>query len=246
MGSFIPSTSDLEICDNLTKRFSNQTIPGKNLTWLQQLQNHSKKEKLFDTKHTLVRVAYRLAVSVAGAEVPAVPKHRQRWFHLLRKLLPPATDAAIRTVLAAVLDPANNIAYATFSTRPAPIGLDFELYPQSTGAPYLQFDGNGNQYCMLILECKTDTQLPDPTAPENDPPDANSNEQPISVQLGQKMSKKPVSKKSAAKKSKAKKSSVKKSSAKKSSPKKKKSSAKKKKAAGKKKKKAAKKAKSRR
>jgi outer membrane biosynthesis protein TonB len=245
MGSFIPSTSDLEICDNLNKRFSNQSIPGKSLTWLQQLQNHNKNEKLFDGKHTLVRVAYRLAFSVAGAEVPAVRKHRQRWFYLLHKLLPPATDAAIRQVLAAVLDPANNIAYAKFSTRPAPIGLDFELYPQSTGAPYLQFDANGIQYCMLILECKTDTQLPDPTVPENDPPDPNLNvEQPISVQIKHKKRKKKAPKKSAAKKSK--KSSAKKSSPKKkkSSPKKKKSSAKKKKAAGKKT--AARKARSRR
>ncbi len=45
MGSLIPTTSDLEICDNLTKRFSNQKKPNTNKTWLQHLQDHNSKNR---------------------------------------------------------------------------------------------------------------------------------------------------------------------------------------------------------
>jgi hypothetical protein len=213
MGSLIPTTSDSEICDNLTKRFSNQKKPNTNKTWLQHLQDHNSREPLFAPNRKLARVAYRLAVSVAGAEVPSIKKHRQRWFHLLHKLLPPETDAAIRSVLSAVLDPANNIPYAIFTTEPAPIGLDFELYPQNSGIPYLQLDGS----CLVNLQCKTDTELPDPTTPESDPPPSDPNEQTIATtgKRGTKRGKKKGPKKSVAKKSLAKKSSVKRPSKKK-------------------------------
>lgn len=227
MGSLIPTKSDLEICDTLTKRFSIDQVPGENLTWLKQLQNHHKKEKLFGNGRTLVRVAYRLAISVTGGpEVPSIARHRQRWFHLLRALLPPETDAAIRKVLTAILDPTNNIP-AKFSTQPAPIGLDFELNPQNSGVPLLQYDDNFNPYYLVMLDCKTDTELKDPTRPEHDPPDPDQNEQPIAGALVKRRRKRDTKKPT-------KKSSAKKSSSKKSLPKKKKSSAKKKKAVGKK------------
>jgi hypothetical protein len=222
LGSIIPTQSDLEICDNLNTRFSNQIKPNTKKTWLAHLQDHNKREPLFAANRSLVRVAYRLAVSVAGAEVPTIKKHRQRWLHLLRELLPPETDAAIRSVLSAVLDPANNIAYAKFFTQPAPIGLDFELDPENSGAPDLQLDDNGVQYCRVMLNCKTDTELPDPTTSEKDPPKADTNEQPItdSKKPRNKKVKKIVPKKSAAKKPSSKKPSSKKSSAKRSSKKK--------------------------
>jgi hypothetical protein len=217
MGAFIPSVSDNEICDALNKRFSADRIPNRPITYIQQLKNHA--EKLFDSNHHLHRVAHRLSVSVTGgASVPAVKKHRLRWFHLLHRLLPPETDAAIRQVLIAVLDPANNIDKAVFSTRPAPIGLAFELYPQNSGQPYVQTLG-GQNVCLLILECKVDQPLPDPQpGTENDPPDRDNGENPISARKGgkTKYAKKPPAKKSTAKKSPAKKSKAKKSKAKKS------------------------------
>jgi hypothetical protein len=220
MGAFIPSVSDNEICDALTKRFSDDRIASTQpLTYIQQLKNHA--ENLFDNNHHLHRVAHRLSVSVSGgSSVPAVKKHRLRWFHLLHKLLPPETDAAIRKVLMAVLDPANNIDKAIFSTRPAPIGLAFELYPQNSGQPYIPA---GTNDCLLILECKVDQPLPDPQpGTENDPPDPDHGEHRIAApgKRKAKSAKKPPAKKSSAKKSAAKKSKAKKSKAKKSSAKK--------------------------
>lgn len=248
MGAFIPSVPDNEICDALTKRFSADRIrPSQPLTYIQQLKNHT--ENLFDGHHHLHRVAHRLTVSVAGgASVPAVKKHRLRWFHLLHKLLPPETEAAIRKVLMAVLDPANNIDRAIFSTRPAPIGLAFELYPQNSGQPYIPA---GTNDCLLILECKVDQPLPDPQpGTENDPPDPDNGERrlPVHGKGKAKSSKKPPAKKSSAKKPAAKKSKAKKPKAKKSSAKKAKKSYGKKSAAKKAKKsvKKAKKGKSRR
>lgn len=183
MGSFIPSTSDNEICDNLTLRFSNQRKPNTNKTWLQHLQAHNAREPLFAPNRSLVRVAYRLAVSVAAAEVPAAKRNRHRWFHMLRKMLPPETDVAIRRVLSAVLDPANNIPFATFTTKPdSTINLAFELFPHNSGAPALQPDGS----CLVKLLCKTDAVLPDPTTPENDPPTPDPNEQGLGVGIAKK------------------------------------------------------------
>jgi hypothetical protein len=217
MGSLIPTQADLEICDNLTTRFSIDQVPGRTLTWLKQIQDHhNKKEKLFGKGRKLVRVAYRLAISVTGGpEVPSVARHRQRWFHLLRALLPPETDTAIRQVLTAILDPTNNIP-AKFSTQPAPIGLDFELYPQNSGVPFVQYDNNFNPYYLVMLDCKTDTELKDPTRPEHDPPDPDQNEQTIAGRLvkrkRERNTKKPT-KKSSAKKSSSKKSLSKKKKA---------------------------------
>jgi hypothetical protein len=223
MGAFIPTQYDNEICDNLNKRFSTDRDPAdpQGRSYIEHLRALFASENFLDSGHHLHRVAHRLAVSVTGgASVPAVKKHRLRWFHLLHKLLPPQTDQAIRDVLTAVLkNPNGNIAYATFLARPAPIGLKFEIYPENSGQPYLTWDSNGNTYCQVFLDCKEDRELPDPSpGEESDPPDPDQNVEKR-IPGPRKKHKKVVRK--GAKKS-AKKAT--KSSAKKSAPKKKKSS----------------------
>ena len=226
MGSLIPTPTDLEICDILNKRFSTKRDPAdpQGRSYIEHLRALFAVNNFLDNKHHLHRVAHLLAVSVTGGpSVPAVKKHRLRWFHLLHKLLPRETDQAIRDVLTTVLkNPNGNIAYAVFLARPAPIGLDFEIYPQNSGQPYVTWDPQGNSYCQVFLDCKVDRDLPDPApGEEHDPPDKD----PVEILI-------PGPKKKSKKKKPAKKTT--KSSAKKSSLKKKKSSAKKKKAVGKK------------
>jgi hypothetical protein len=237
MGALIPTQYDNEICDNLNKRFSTDPDPAdtQGRSYIEHLRALFAANNFFDNTHHLHRVAHLLAVSVTGgASVPASKKHRLRWFHLLHKLLPPQTDQAIRDVLTEVLkNPNGNIAYAKFFARPAPIGLKFEVYPQNSGQPYLTRDANGNTYCQVFLDCKDDTELPDPRpGEEHDPPDTDPNEQVIpGPKKKHKKGAKKGAKKSAKKvtKSPAKKSAAKKKrySARKSAPKKKKSSSKK-------------------
>jgi hypothetical protein len=228
MGSLIPTPTDLEICDVLNTRFSTKQDPAdpQGRSYIEHLRALFAANNFLDHNHHLHRVAHLLAVSVTGGSVPTVKKHRLRWFHLLHKLLPPATDQAIRDVLTTVLkNPNGNIAYAIFLARPAPIGLSFEIYPQNSGQPFVRL---GNNYCEVILDCKVDSDLPDPApGQEHDPPDIDPVEKLI-----------PGPKKKSKKKKHAKKTtkpSAKKSSLKKrKSSVKKKSSAKKKKAVGKK------------
>jgi hypothetical protein len=232
MGSLIPTPTDLEICDVLNKRFSTDKDPAdpQGRSYIEHLRALFAAEDFLDSKHHLHRVAHRLAVSVTGGpSVPAVKKHRLRWFHLLHKLLPPATAQAIRDVLTTVLkNPNGDIAYAVFLARPAPIGLSFEIYPQNSGQPYVTWDLQGNSYCQVFLDCKVDSELPDPApGEEHDPPDKDQVEKLIPGPK-KKSKKKKYTKKTT--KSSAKKSSLKK----KKSSVKKKSSAKKKKAVGKK------------
>lgn len=201
MGAFIASQADLEICNNLTTRFSDRPKPGdpRHRTYIQQLRDHNGREPLFDTSHSLPRVAYRLAVSVTGGPpVPANKTSRLRWTFLLRRGLPQATKAAIRKVLKAVLKPNSAIAYATFATRHIPTrSQTFELFPENDGTPVLSQDANGKTYCQLILDCHTDAPLPDPApGTEPDPPTADPGETPISALKR----KKKIAKKYAAKK----------------------------------------------
>jgi len=173
MGSFIGSQSDNEICDVLITRFSNKPKPNdpQGRTWIRQLRDHFGNENLFDAGHLLPRVFHRLAASVTGGpRVPSNSRSRRRWLHLLNGHLPGNTEAAIRSVLTAVLAPNSNIDYVIFSTRHVPTGSgSFELYPQSNGVPDVYVDANGKNYCKLVLECNTDAPLPD--APnEPDPP----------------------------------------------------------------------------
>ncbi|HMI95649.1 MAG TPA: hypothetical protein VK479_04005 [Micropepsaceae bacterium] len=184
MGSFIPTQADQEICRNLAKRFSDQLVPGAGgKTYIKQLRDHHGRENLFDGNHHLQRVAHRLAISVTGgARVPADATSRSRWFHLLRKLLPPQTTKAINTVLKKVLE-SPSISYAVFSTQPAQTVLNFELHPGNSGDPVLALDANGKVFCQVILDCHDDAPLPTP-APntEPDPPDPETTpEKPISV-----------------------------------------------------------------
>jgi hypothetical protein len=228
MGALIPTPSDTDICDVLNTRFSNQMRPnGK--TWLENLQDHGASD-LFGANRHLARTFYRLAHSVKGSggpEVPSLRRSRQRWYYLLNQLLPIQTDQAIKSVLTAVLDPNNNFEYAIFETKPAAIPLNFELYPNNSGVPYPQFDDDGVQYCLLLLQASQDQNLPDPPTPQPDPPTSDPNEHPIAAtgkspkkKVGKKAAKKKKAKKKKASAKKAKKSG-KKVSAKKATKKKK-------------------------
>jgi hypothetical protein len=213
MGSFIPTQADQEICRNLTKRFSDQLVPGGGQTYIQQLRSHHGREDLFDGHHHLQRVAHRLAISVTGGPpVPANATSRSRWFHLLRKLLDPRTTKAINTVLKKVLE-SPSIAYAVFTTQPAQTVLNFELHPGNTGDPVLALDTNGKVFCQVILDCHDDAPLPTPEpGTEHDPPDPETTpEKPISVTRKTRKKKYPAKK---AKSSKAKSSKTKSSKAK--------------------------------
>jgi len=212
MGSFIPTKADQEICRNLTKRFSDQLVPGGGgKTYMQQLRDHHGRENLFDGNHHLQRVAHRLATSVTGgAYVPADPTSRSRWHHLLRKLLTPQTTKAINTVLKKILE-SPGISYAVFSTQPAPTVQNFELHPSNSGDPMLLLDANGKVFCQVILDCHDDQPLPTPApGTEPDPPDPETTpEKPIGARRRKK--KKPVKKaKSSKKKAPARKSARKK------------------------------------
>jgi hypothetical protein len=206
MGALIPTQYDNEICDNLNKRFSTDPDPADNQgrSYIGHLRAVFAANNFLDNTHHLHRVAYLLAVSVTGGpSVPASKKHRLRWYHLLHKLLPRDTDRAIRDVLTTILkNPNGDIAYAKFFARPAPIGLDFEIYPQNSGQPYLTWDANGNTYCQVFLDCKVDSALPDPSpGTENDPPDKDQHEKVIPGKKPKKGAKKKGAKKKGAKKS---------------------------------------------
>jgi|ERR1700754_1260708 len=190
MGGFINSQSDNEICEVLNKRFSddiNLNDPQRR-TYLNGLRDFfQRRERLFDSPRRLNRIFHRLARSVTGG--PSVPKNsksRLRWFHLLRRDLPPAVEQAIRDQLTAILspvtaaNPAGGVAYVSFSTAhvPTTTGLQFELFDRNSSKPTVLTDANNKSYCPVILQCNVDQQLVLDTS-EPDPPPDPGNETPI-------------------------------------------------------------------
>jgi hypothetical protein len=209
LGGFINSQSDNEICEVLNKRFSDEINPNdpQRRTYLNGLRDFfQRRERLFDPPRRLNRIFHRLARSVTGGR--SVPKNlnsRLRWFHLLRRDLPPAVDQAIRDQLTAILspataaNPAGAVAYVSFSTAhmPTTTGLQFELFDRNSSTPAVRTDANNKSYCPIILQCNVDQQLVlDPTEP--DPPPDPGNETPIPFA-------KPAAKKKGTKKNKKKK-----------------------------------------
>jgi hypothetical protein len=193
MGGYINSLADAEICEVLTKRFSND-LNASNVTYLDELRTFfNGKENLFEHGHKLNRVFYRLAISVtSGSPVPKNNHSRWRWYHLLKVNLPIAVEKAIRDQLTAILSPAagnppGGVDYVTFSTvhQATNSGDQFELWDGVIGGPPAQHfnsstptplgDANGNTYCALILECNVDQALPDAPG-EDDPPQPDGNE----------------------------------------------------------------------
>jgi len=185
MGGFINSQADAEICEVLNKRFSDE-VNANGETYLNELRDFFKTEKLFDIHHHLHRVFHRLAIGVTGgASVPKNANSRLRWFHLLKGSLPKAVNDAIRGQLTAILsddgNPASSVDYVTFSTAHVRTtsGDQFELFDGANpdGAihynnpiPTPQYDANGKSYCAFILQCNVDKALDDAPG-EHDPPD---------------------------------------------------------------------------
>jgi hypothetical protein len=215
MGGFINSQADIEICEVLNKRFSDDVKPNdpQRRTFIALLRDHFQRENLFGPNRKLHRVFHRLAVNVTGGvKIPRNKQSRFRWHFLLRSTLPAAAGQAIRGQLSAILSPASatnpagSVAYATFSTRHVATATGtFELYPQNSTVPTVQTDANGKRYCAIILDCHEDVALPD-SPNETDPPDPDNGETTFAVPRS---SAKKSAKKSAAKKAPAKKSAVK-------------------------------------
>src|SRR5262249_27143155 len=94
MGALIPvgSGPDKEIVDRLNDLFRDGNLAT--------LRSHNRSEKLFDTHHRLARVAFRIGAYPARDYAPADPDARKKWFFFLHHELPPATQDAIKRVLA--------------------------------------------------------------------------------------------------------------------------------------------------
>ena len=68
----------------------------------------------------------------------------------------------------------------TFDAQPvANIALGFELHPANSHAPQIVVQ-NGKNVCLMVLDCKIDQQLPNPTVQQQpDPPLSPGHETPI-------------------------------------------------------------------
>ncbi len=217
MGGFINSQADIEICEVLNKRFSDDLKPNdpQRRTYIAHLRDHFRRENLFGPNRRLNRVFHRLAINVTGGtRVPRNNKSRFRWLFLLRSNLPAATTQAIKSQLSAILSPASAanpagaVAYATFSTRHVPTASGkFELFPQNDPVPTVWTDANGKRYCTIILDCHEDVALPD-SPNETDPPAPDDDETTFAAPRSG--AKKSAKKSSVAKRTPAKKSAVKK------------------------------------
>ena len=178
MGSFINSQEDQEICDALTKRFSD--LPDSNAeagnpekTMIGSVRHQDGKEQglLFGRNLNLARLAHRL-----GGVPTSSQQSKLRWFFLLRKMLPRETKKAISAVLETVMgDP--SIKQVKFMVdHSSAIALDFELDPSNSHVPQTQKLASMRhpdtlvKTCVMLLHCKVDEPLPDPRN-EKDPPD---------------------------------------------------------------------------
>jgi len=73
-----------------------------------------------------------------------------------------------------------NVYKVTFDvTHTVPV-TDFQLLPDNNSAPYVVTAGFGDARVIyqVILACPDDDYLPDPQS-EHDPPDPDTNEQPV-------------------------------------------------------------------
>jgi hypothetical protein len=189
MGSFINSQADQEICDALTRRFSDLPDPNAEAgnpekTMIGSVRHQDGKEQglLFGRNHNLARLAHRLG------GVPASQQSKLRWFFLLRKMLPRETKTAINAVLETVMgDP--TIRQVKFMVdHTGGIALDFELDPRNSHVPQTQNLPSVHnpkasvKTCVMLLHCKLDEPLPDPRN-EPDPPDPVNPEVPPIVIL---------------------------------------------------------------
>jgi hypothetical protein len=184
MGALIPTPADASIRNRATFRFSPPII--------EELRAHQKntKEKLFDGKHSLARVAHRIHIQpkfTAFADQNS-KRSRLRWWYFLRQLLPTETKNAINRILQQTLDDTDGktISSVTFDvthTFPVPI---FQLLPDNDTAPYIINNSDGTVTYHMVLACPDDSNLPDPPptlAPEPDPPTPDKGEKPFAPPL---------------------------------------------------------------
>jgi len=180
MGSFIPTTTDNEICNNLNNRFSQLPVDPKNSGGIKMIdsvrvQDGKEGGLLFSRKLNLARLAYRLG------GYPADPSARLRWYFFLRRMLPHATKVAISAVLETVMGD-SSIKQVIFQTIPdGTITTEFELDPNNSHAPTFQnLPSTANpavnvKTCVVLLRCFYDDALPNPIN-EPDPPNPQNPE----------------------------------------------------------------------
>jgi hypothetical protein len=186
MGAFINSQADQEICDALTRRFSDLPDPNaeagnpeKTMIGSVRFQDGKEGGLLFGRRHNLARLAHRLG------GVPAAQQSKLRWFFLLRRMLPRETKTAISAVLETVMGDSSIKQVKFMVDHSGAITRDFELDPNNSNVPQTQNLASVHdpktlvKTCVMLLHCKLDEPLPDPDpAVEIDPPAPHNPEVP--------------------------------------------------------------------
>jgi hypothetical protein len=172
MGMLFPVNGgpDTEIISNLNNVFS-----GKNLD---ALREHRTREKLFDTKHRLSRVAKRIG-GIPVRYYPNDPAER-KWYYFLDTVLSNATKAAIRRILDDTLTQSvNKVLGAKFSAEENAVVKTPHLFPSNSETLSTYIVGNYYHLHLIVKAPASDADQANP--PDNPDTDANGNsiEKPI-------------------------------------------------------------------
>ncbi|HYM31661.1 MAG TPA: hypothetical protein VEU47_10200 [Candidatus Cybelea sp.] len=150
----IPSGGDRAIIAILNWQFSGAALEG-----LRQHQR-SKGENLFDRKHHLARVVWRLGLFPStGSNRP-----KARWLKFLRSILPVRVQNRIKAELSdALADP--NCSSVTFQAVEDSSAADYNCLSNVVALP------NGANSVALTLVCPQPVDPNDPGDPSEPPPD---------------------------------------------------------------------------
>jgi hypothetical protein len=167
MGMLIPNTYDQQVLTQLTMAFA----PGS--AGIDVLRAHNKKEPLFDTNHSLERVAYRIgAVPTNDATNPNV---QGKWYGLLSHIdtQVPQTRDTIKGYLQAALTNANR----------AISSVQFDAFHDTTIQEYsVAFSQPSAGVYKLTLRCPNDPyQGAVKPAGYVPPPDTDPSGNPVEV-----------------------------------------------------------------
>jgi len=177
MGSLMPigSGPDAEIIAVLNKVFS-----GRNLDALRAHEGLTG-ESLFDKNHKLHRVAFRIGAYPARDYSPDDAK--RKWFYFLHRVLPPATEKAIKRILKDALLPNSKIKAVQFFVEENSAASAPHLFPSNSEPLSGYLDPTSKYYWVRLIVKK---QLDDVGEDQPDRPgdhDTNDNgndvEQPI-------------------------------------------------------------------
>jgi len=177
MGSLMPigSGPDAEIIAVLNKVFS-----GRNLDSLRAHEELTG-ESLFDKNHKLHRVAFRIGAYPARDYSPDDAK--RKWFYFLHRVLPSATEKAIKKILKDALLPNSQIKAVQFFVEENSAASAPHLFPSNSEPLSGYLDPTGKYYWVRLIVKK---QLDDVGEDQPDRPgdhDTNDNgndiEQPI-------------------------------------------------------------------